>query len=250
MNFERGLLRRIGLASTAAGALLYAALPMAAPARAGNDNMLSSVTNFFKAPFGGGTPTTDGDANEAIDYRPRPVLVVPPSYDLPPPQPRAAGIADWPKEPDGVALRKAKADSRRPAPPIDASAGDHTPSPDGVVATNASTQSANCSGGTGKSACVAVPWRNSNAFNLSQIPGLNLIPGLKKSGEPAIVRLNSNPTRKYLTDPPVDYMEAVQLPENGQASDKQPDKAQDKTHGGTQGLTRAPPAIDETPPGK
>ncbi|MHB8886564.1 MAG: hypothetical protein ACYC5H_16075 [Methylovirgula sp.] len=262
MDFERGLLRRIGLASTAVGAILFAGLPMAEPAWAGDGNMFSSVTDFFKSPFGGGKPAADNNANGAIDYRPRPALVVPPSYNLPPPQTHVAHVPDWPKEPDAVALRKAKADSRRPAPPSDASAGDDTPSPDASapsqdnVAAAAPAQSGSqsgrpmsCSAVAGTPVCVSTPWANVDLPNLGNIPGLNLIPGLKKSDQKSAasdIHLNPNPSRKYLTDPPVDYMEAVQLPESDQGSDK----GQNKTEGGSQGIVRAPPTVDKTPPGK
>ncbi len=255
MNFERGLLRRMGLASTAVGAFLCAALPMATPAQADGDNIFSPVTNFFKSPFGGGKAAADNSNNGAIDYRPRPALVVPPSYDLPPPQAPAARAADWPKERDAAALRKARADSRRPAPPTDSSAGDGAssedggaPSQDAAVAPNEPTRSANCTSVVGTPVCVSTPWANVDLPNLGKIPGLNLIPGLNKPDQEsaADIRLNPHPTRKYLTDPPVDYMEAVQVPQEKQAAAKGQDKAQAED----QKVTRAPPAIDRTPPGK
>jgi hypothetical protein len=80
-----------------------------APAAA-DDNMFSSVLGFF------GGQNNDHKAEQAIDYRPRPPIVVPPSRDLPPPQQASAHGADWPTDPDAAARRRAEADSRRPAP--------------------------------------------------------------------------------------------------------------------------------------
>ncbi|QXX74499.1 hypothetical protein [Methylovirgula sp. HY1] len=221
MNFERGLLRRIGLASTAVGAILFAGLPLAEPAWAGGDNMFSSVTDFFKSPFGGGKPAAGNNANGAIDYRPRPALVVPQTYNLPQPQPHVAHIPDWPKEPDAVALRKAKADSRRPAPPSDASTSASQDTR--VITSDVPVTKSKCST-FGMPVCM--PWG--------------------KHDDNGKLRLRASMPRKYLTDPPVDYTEAVEIPKKGSATEK----VQNKAPGGDHGVVRAAPMVDETPPGK
>lgn len=221
MNFERGLLRRMGLASTAVGAFLYAVMPMAGPAQAGDDNMFSSVTNFFAAPFGGGKPA-DNVNNGSIDYRPRPTLVVPPSYNLPPPQPHSTRAADWPKDPDATALNKARADSRRPAPLSDPAAGGRQDIR--VIKTDAPLPKDKC---TTFGMPLCLPW-GKHADNNGKLV------------------LQSSMPRKYLTDPPVDYTEAVEIPKKGQAVEKKQAKAQ-RSH---ESIARRPPQVDYTPPGK
>jgi len=81
------------------------------PARAGDDG------NPF-APVLGLVGVQNKQADDAIDYRARPQLVVPPTRDLPQPQGKGARTADWPADPDATARRKAAADSRRPAPRV------------------------------------------------------------------------------------------------------------------------------------
>lgn len=237
MNFERGLLRRMGLASTAVGAFLYAVLPMAEPAQAGDDNMFSSVTNFFQAPFGGGKPGADKSNDRVIDYRPRPALVVPPSYNLPHPQSSVTRSADWPKASDAAALREAKADSRRPAPLADQAASDVASGDAGqesrIIRSGAPAPQSNCTSVAGMQVCA--PWGKIS------LPGFG-----KDEADSGDIRLNAHPKRKYLTDPPVDYMEAVDVPEKGHASAK----GQDKAPASDLSITRAPPAVDKTPPGK
>jgi hypothetical protein len=57
------------------------------------------------------------DEKEAIDYRERPPLVVPPKAVLRPPVEGASSRAgNWPNDPDAAARRAAAAESRRPAP--------------------------------------------------------------------------------------------------------------------------------------
>jgi hypothetical protein len=229
MNSKRRLLRQMGLASAGLGATLVAAVPLAVPAQAG-DNMFSSVTNFLASPFGGKKKPSD-PADGTIDYRPRPALVVPPNDSLPPPQAARPNVADWPKERDAVALRRARADSRQPAPRGD---GDYAAQDDSrtvPVSNSAPGRTTSCSNMMGMPVCITTPWSNVS------------IPGFGDKEETAgDIRLNPNPQRQYLIDPPVDYMEAVQLPDQGQNSNDGGD-----TSGG---VNRAAPKVDKTPPGK
>jgi hypothetical protein len=186
MEFDRGQLRRIGLASTAAGALLCATLPV----HAGDAwNPLSMI---------GGANKPADDSNGVIDYRPRPALVVPPSSDLPPPQASDPRSADWPKAPDATALKAAKADSRRPAPSMDSQVnGSGGPSQPVFLA----DKGPNCNSLAGMPMCFTTPWGQDVA-----------LPGAVKSDQLHGVVLNATPTRQYLTDPPANYLGAVPLP--------------------------------------
>jgi hypothetical protein len=218
MNFERGLLRHIGVASTAIGVLVYAALPAQA-----DGNILSPITNFVAAPFGGGKKVAApaDDHNSVIDYRPRPALVVPPNTDLPPPHPSVVRSADWPKDPDGPALRRAKADSRRLAPLSDSkldddsadSGADSAPPPEQTAA-----MPSNCTMIGGMPICVATPWGKVD------LPG----GGGKAENAKGDVHLSSKPTRQYLTDPPVAYLAPVQITEADQKEAKAAAKSETK----------------------
>lgn len=215
MDFEKGLLRRTGLAATTAGALLLAALPGAEPALAGDGNMFSSITNFFKEPFGGKSEA-DHNTNGAIDYRPRPALVVPPTYNLPPPQKHVQRSADWPKDPDAAALRRARADSRQPAPRSD----DLTAAADPAAANSAPADQpedkriaigggnpGQCTSWAGIPICLSTPWK---LFH----PG----------GDNSEVYLTGTPTRKYLVDPPVNYLEPAVPGQSADDTRSEPDE--------------------------
>lgn len=61
-----------------------------------------------------------GQEHQPIDYAPRPILAVPPNYELPPPGSAAIELpAGFPKDPDVEARRKAMLDPRRPVMPGD-----------------------------------------------------------------------------------------------------------------------------------
>ncbi len=191
MGFERGLRRHIGLASTAVGITLCVALPLASPARAGDD-MFGAVGNLLKVPLTG----PSGDNGDAIDYRPRPALVVPPTNDLPPPHSSVTRTANWPKGRDSTAFVKAQADSRRPAPSSDS----QIPGDAGSQVVFLPENGPNCNSVAGIPMCFDTPWGQHVA-----------LPGAAQSSEPRVTRLSTTPTRKYLTDPPVTYTRAVQL---------------------------------------
>jgi hypothetical protein len=109
---KRGSWRLAGLSCAA---LLAAAGALGtAPAQAGDDG--NPFSNSFNSMLGFIGVQNGAKPEAAIDYRPRPQIVVPPSRDLPAPQQKSAHGGDWPNDPDAVARRKAEADSRRPAP--------------------------------------------------------------------------------------------------------------------------------------
>lgn len=62
-----------------------------------------------------------GHERDPIDYTPRAPLVVPPTNDLPPPGDGSLRpAADFPRDPDEMARRKALVDPRQPVPPTEA----------------------------------------------------------------------------------------------------------------------------------
>jgi hypothetical protein len=61
-----------------------------------------------------------GQEHAPIDYSARPLIAVPPTYNLPAPGSAAAPLpAGFPKDPDVEARRKALLDARRPVPPAE-----------------------------------------------------------------------------------------------------------------------------------
>ena len=92
----------------ATGGVALAALLAAGPAHADGDmwnSMLGWVGMGHKA-----NASTNGPDDGAIDYTPKPALVVPPKMDLPPPQASTSTPADWPHDPDATARVKAEAE--------------------------------------------------------------------------------------------------------------------------------------------
>lgn len=208
MQFDRGSLRQIGLATTALSAILC----IATPAFADGNNFFSPVTNFITSPFGNNQQPGD-DPND-IDYRPRPTLVVPPNSDLPPPQSAVARPpADWPKSSDSAAARRARADSRRPAPTADSMIDGKEPPPESdAPQTTAGGQGQRCSVQYGMPVCVAGPLADMGALNWFGNAG-GLLGGNNDTGE---VHLSGTPRRKYLSDPPVTYLAPVPISDEEQ----------------------------------
>ncbi len=206
MKFDRGTLRQIGLASTALSAILY----VASPAFADGNNFLSPVTNLF----GGNNNKVDDDPAD-IDYRPRPTLVVPPTNDLPAPHAATVRAADWPKSPDSVAARRARADSRRPAPSADSMLDGVPPSPP-PAETAAGPNGQKCSVQFGVPVCMSGDLANAggifNWFGGNNDGGGLMIGG----GDNGDVHLSANPGRKYLSDPPVSYLAPAPISEEQQ----------------------------------
>jgi hypothetical protein len=220
MDLERRLLRHIGFASTAVGVLLFATSPVLA-----DGNFFSPLTNLITSPFGSSKKkvSTD-DGGSTIDYRPRPMLVVPPNNDLPPPHPAIVRSKDWPKDPDANALRKARADSRQLAPAADSrldmdspdTLADDSPPPSEPAAPSPPP---NCTTIGGMPFCVTTPWGKIT------LPGGGKAASASGNGD---VHLSSTPTRKYLIDPPVTYLVPVQVSESDQKQAAAAEKSKSK----------------------
>lgn len=195
MTIVRGLRHNLGLTSVAVGALLVGAAPISCVRADGLPNPLAGFMQPDK-----------NDDSGAIDYRPRPTLVVPPSNDLPAPQSSSSvRSANWPKDPDQNAMRAAKADSRQPAP-----------STERLVQGEAANQKVfvrddgpNCEPFLGMQImCFKAPWG-----------GDVQLPGATQSKDVKGVVVTSQP-RHYLTDPPAEYLAAVQT-QPGSAADNE-----------------------------
>jgi hypothetical protein len=170
MSFQKDLPRGLGLTSAAVGALMAAALGCGLPAHA--DGLPNPLANFMGS-----------NDNGPIDYRPRPSLVVPPTNDLPPPQPSSAAPgANWPKATDTTLLNAAKADSRRPAP-----------SSDSQLAAPAAPQ--------------RVYLQDEDCNKVLGMPMCFNMPG---SDTTKTVTLTA-PQRRYLIEPPTTYLAAVPM---------------------------------------
>lgn len=222
MKFDRGSLRQISLASTALGAVLC----VASPAFADGLNFLNPVTNFVTSPFGQSKP---GDDPNDIDYRPRPTLVVPPSNDLPPPQTATTSRpTDWPKSSDADAARRARADSRRPAPSADSMLDGKPPSGPEVDTPKgqAAAPGQRCTVQFGLPVCVGGGLADATGGfgffgggdgggGLLSSAG-SLFGGGGDNTGTGDVHLSANPGRKYLSDPPVTYLAPAPITEEEQ----------------------------------
>ncbi len=247
MNFAKGLLRRMSVASTAVGAFMFA-WPAAEPAMAqsldipGLDSLANTVGGAFEK------KQDDGP----IDYRPRPALVVPPSFNLPPPQPHVARSTDWPKDPDAAALRNAKADSRRPAPKTAAQEADEPrPKPPAPAKKGWDDLSTLPEGsfdpiGAARRAWAPPQDANSGSDGGGSADKCNSFAGIcmRAPWDKGNVALNSKPSRKYLIDPPLDYVEPIPI------SRSKPKSAQDRSGQKPTGAVAAAPAPGEKPPSK
>lgn len=190
MKFE--LLWRRGpfLAASAASVFQIAGLLDAAPARAAEDtNVFNSMLGFFGMQF-------DKDP-DAIDYRARPPLVVPPKLDLPPPK-ETVRAPDWPKDPDVAAQRRAALDSRRPAPQITPNTRAELPPSElekGKATLPQEGPADDCQGDSTKGICISAPWR--------------VLKSVANIFQPETVQPGPEPPRKFLTDPPPGYRTAT-----------------------------------------
>lgn len=153
---------------------------------------------------------------EAIDYRPRAPLVVPPSRNLPAPQ-EAVRDPAWPKDPGIDAQRRAALDSRRPAPQANPpSRPEPAPKEQQAGPAKPDEHEGECLlNDTGPRSCLRV-FRTFFGADEADKP---------KSGE--------EPTRKLLTEPPAGYRTAAVAPKS--ADDKP--KPQAET-GGLGGILR------------
>ena len=195
--------RGLGLAAAGAVLVSFAAFSGVTPARAQeNNNMFNSVLGFF------GMSEKDQDA---IDYRPRAPIVVPPRKDLSPPK-AAAHDPSWPNDADAAAQRRALLNSRRPAPQTTAKGEtSQTELQQGNIAVPVEGPPDECEAGGG-TLCLATPWK----FVKSMVNGFH--------SENA--QLGPEPDRKYLIEPPPGYRKATGVAKAATDAPKdQPDTA-------------------------
>jgi hypothetical protein len=153
-------------------------------------------------------------------------LVVPPNYDLPPPQQHVDRGPNWPRDPDAAAMRRAKADSRQLAPRSDdetavadtatadpapanqpAPAGQPAPALDPGYKRISLQDLGGCTSFMGMPLCLTTPWSASH-----------------HGGSNNDVRVNGTPTRKYLVDPPVSYLEPASPTQSADDTAREPDE--------------------------
>jgi len=187
----------------------FAMLGSSAPAAAeDSSNPLNSMLGLFNV-----KPEKEADA---IDYRPRAPLVVPPTRDLPEPK-EAVRDPAWPKDADANARRRAGLDSRRPAPGAASSTNAEPPSNQSqakaaVPAAQPDEHEGECLlNDTGPRSCFQAPWK----FLQVTFGG-----GSSDPAKPGV-----EPARKVLTEPPVGYRAATIVPTSSDgktSSDAQP----------------------------
>lgn len=214
MVFKRCASCRLSVSLAASVAwFALASIPGAGPALA---DPWGSVLGFF----GMGHDKTQDDG---IDYSARPALVVPPKLDLPPPQSAEVRPADWPKDPDVAARRKAEADSRRPAPRSDSTDASST---EQAAADTAATSDVKNAPGTSEEACTDEPGKPICFYGPSELVNFaknwNPFNFGKSDSKTTTLKVGVEPPREYLVQPPPGYrMPAV--------ADEAPDKSQKAT---------------------
>jgi hypothetical protein len=173
-----------GVAVAAFG--LVIGLSSAGPASAEDGGALSTMFGLF-------SDRTPGKTDDAIDYQPRPPLVLPPKRDLPQPQAKAPHGADWPSDPDVAARRRAEADSRRPAPQVNLAPPPGMPDAITVkMKDECLKESATCASDDSF-------WDTlKNAFT---------------GGTKEVVLTGHEPNRDYLVDPPPGYRRPLVIPD-------------------------------------
>jgi hypothetical protein len=192
MTFGLGSQSGPGLRIAQAALISIAVSSSAAPALTQeNANTVSSMLGFFS-----GEPGKDKD-QDSIDYHARPPLVVPPRYELPQPK-EVTRDPSWPKDPDAAAERRAALDSRRPAPQT--APGPKDGSPQGDVQEHKAELPSDgpadeCQAGSGVALCLSTPFRVLKSI----VTGFHSDP----------VQPGAEPPRKYLTEPPPGYRQAV-----------------------------------------
>lgn len=185
---------RGGAAAALAGLVVGAASFSAVPARAEEDtNMFNSVLGFVGLQF--------DKEQDAIDYRARAPIVVPPKMDLPPPK-ETKHSAAWPTDPDVVERRRAALDSRQPAPQITPNSRAELSAREMQRANGAGQGSlpsegppSECQASAGTPICLYAPWK--------------ALQSLVGAAKPDVVQPGVEPPRKYLTEPPPGYRTAT-----------------------------------------
>ncbi|MGH6800113.1 MAG: hypothetical protein ACRECZ_01630 [Methylocella sp.] len=187
---DMALRQRLCLATAAAALLSVAGFSSATPAFAEEDtNMFNSVLGFVGMQF--------DKEQDAIDYRARPPVVVPPRTDLPPPKEAVRGPA-WPKDPDIAAERRAALDSRRPAPQVTPNSRvemSQTELQHGRGPMPADGPPDECQAGAGTPLCLYTPWK--------------VLKSIVTGFQSDTVQPGPEPPRKYLTEPPAGYRQAT-----------------------------------------
>ncbi|SFK24545.1 hypothetical protein [Methylocapsa palsarum] len=176
------------LAALAAGAFMAAA-PL--PAAAEEDtNMFNSMLGFVGLQF--------DKEQDAIDYRARAPIVVPPRLDLPPPK-ESARSASWPTDPDVVERRRAALSANQPAPqPTPNARVEMSPRDLSRVTGDLPKEGppSECQAGSGTPICLYAPWKALQA-------------AVGGGGQADVVQPGVEPSRKYLTEPPPGYRKAT-----------------------------------------
>lgn len=187
---------------------VLALLSVAVPARCQEDtNTFNSMLGFFGLQF--------DKEDEAIDYRARAPLVVPPDRSTLPEPKEAKHSPNWPKDPDVAERRRAALDSRRPAPiPSPNSRPELSPQElEGGQGGSANTKPGDdCQATSGTWACLYAPWK--------------LLETAFGGGKSDKVEPGVEPPRRYLTEPPLGYRSATKSVEaTSDAPAEQPDAA-------------------------
>lgn len=203
--------RRLGLAAGAAF-FGFAAFSSAVPARAQEDtNPFNSMLGFFGMQF--------DKEQDAIDYRARAPIVVPPHMDLPPPK-EAARDPSWPKDPDVYAERRAAMDSHRPAPQITPNTRTELTQAElqqgkGPMPTDGPPDECQASAGT--PICLYAPWK--------------AVKSIMAGFHPDTVQPGPEPDRRYLTEPPPGYRKPTAVAKATMDAPKdEPDPADPKAY--------------------
>lgn len=187
-----------GAIAAAAGTIMFVGVTShSAPARAEEGNQ--SLRQIFGLITGDtGQKDTDG-----IDYRERPPLVLPPKYELPPPQSASATQNPaWPHDPDSGRVKKLKAEARAPARQVnEINANPHISRAElerGRVADRVETSpQQNACDNSNSPDCLYTPWsilkKVSNNENAKEV-----------------LRPGEEPPREYLTQPPPGFRKPTQ----------------------------------------
>jgi hypothetical protein len=151
--------------------------------------MFNSVLGFVGLQF--------DKEQDAIDYRARAPIVVPPRLDLPAPK-ESARSASWPADPDVAERRRAALSANQPAPQLTPNARvDMSPRELARVTGDLPKEGppSECQAGAGTPICLYAPWKALQAA----VGG----------GQADVLQPGVEPNRKYLTEPPPGYRKAT-----------------------------------------
>lgn len=197
---SRARLLRAGCGAVFAAVLVCAA---AGAARAGDDDdnnnnqRMSSPSSFYDKVLK--VIGVEGGAD--IQYSERSPLVVPPTRDLPPPQPdRPPAVADWPTDPDLTPAHVAKP-KEKPGPVEDHAVMDAQPlRPDQLNVAGGTTRTSNAGGGPKGVSSSDYPEQEGR----SKRSIFSLFRDAFKKEQYGV--FTGEPARTSLTDPPPGYL--------------------------------------------